>query len=225
MSATDFTILERDDFPAEQFDDAAQQSYAATIGTWAFLATEVLFIGAIFVAFYVYRSQHADAFAAGARELKWPLGTLNTAVLLGSSFTMALAVHAARDGDSRRTFRRLLLTLGLAVAFLAIKATEYGIEYHDRLVPGLNFSSIAPDGTPREPGVDLFMTFYFVLTGVHALHMIVGVSMLGTLAPFARRGTFTREWHTPVEVVGLYWHFVDLVWVFVLPTLYLLRHP
>lgn len=222
---TQFTVIERDAFPAEQFDDAAQQSYAATIGMWAFLATEVLFIGAIFVAFYVARFRFPDAFAYGARELKWTLGTLNTAVLLGSSFSMALAVHAAREGQSRAIFRRLLLTVVLGVGFLAIKGVEYAIEFRESLIPGLNFSTIAPDGAIRSERVEHFMAFYFALTGVHALHMLVGVGLLSWLAWRARRDAYSKAWHTPVEVVGLYWHFVDLVWVFVFPTLYLLRHP
>lgn len=222
---TDFTVVERDSFPAEQFDDAAQQSYASTIGMWAFLSTEILFIGAIFVGFYVYRMRNAEAFAFGARELKWTLGTLNTAVLLGSSFSMALAVDAARSGRNRAIVRRLLVTLALGVTFLLIKATEYGIEFRDRLVPGLNFSTTSPAGEPRPERVELFMSFYFALTGVHALHMFVGVSALLVVTWLAHRGKFTAAWHTPVEIVGLYWHFVDLVWVFVFPTLYLLRHP
>ena len=220
-----FTILEADDFPAEQFDDAPQQAYTATLGMWAFLATEVLFIGAIFAAFYVGRFRFPDAFAEGAKELKWPLGTLNTAVLLGSSFSMALAVHAAREGQAAAIFRRVLLTLALGGAFLAIKAVEYAIEFRDRLVPGLNFSTVSPEGVARPARMELFMAFYFALTGVHALHMLVGVGLLTWVAWLARRGTLTAAWHTPVEVVGLYWHFVDLVWVFVFPTLYLLRHP
>lgn len=218
------TIFERDTYPAEQFDDVEQQSYTATIGMWAFLATEVLFIGAIFVAFYVYRLRWPETFADGARELKWYLGAINTAVLLGSSFTMALAVHEAKLGASRRLFRYVLVTLTLGGLFLLIKGTEYVIEFREHLVPGLNYASIAPDGKPRPEKLELFMSFYFVLTGVHALHMTIGLCVLLVLAIMTRRGAFTAEQHNPVEVAGLYWHFVDLVWVFVFPTLYLLRH-
>ena len=222
MSQT--TVFERDLLPSEQFEDLQQQSYAATLGMWAFLATEVLFIGVIFVGFYIYRLHAPEAFAAGARELAWPLGTLNTAVLLGSSFTMALAVHAARAGEQRSLLRRLCFTLVLGSAFLAIKAIEYGIEYHERLVPGLRYDAIDSHGEPRPAAMGLFMAFYFVLTGIHAIHMIVGVGVLSVVALLAHRGKFDETYHNPVEIAGLYWHFVDLVWVFVFPTLYLLRH-
>lgn len=218
------TVLEHDTLPAEQFDDVEQQRYASTLGMWAFLATEVLFIGAIFAAFYVYRFRWAEDFAEGAKELKWWLGAINTAVLLTSSFTMALAVHSARHGRNAQVVRRLLLTIVLGALFLGIKGTEYAIEYHERLVPGMNFQQVAPDGAMRPQRLDLFMTFYFTLTGIHATHMIVGLVALATLLVRARRGAFSPDYHNPVEATGLYWHFVDLVWVFVFPTLYLLRH-
>jgi cytochrome c oxidase subunit 3 len=221
---SDVTALGHDTYPAEQFHDAAQQYDAATLAMWTFLATEVLFFGALFVCFYAYRMQWPDAFARGARELKWYLGTVNTAVLLGSSYCMAMAVHAAKRGDRRALARRLLLTAAIGLIFLGIKGTEYGIEYHERLVPGLNYADVSPGGDARPPQEALFMTFYFVMTGLHALHMLIGLGVLGVLAVLARRGSFTPAYHTPVEIGGLYWHFVDMVWVFIYPTLYLLRH-
>ena len=222
---TQLTIFEHDKLPSEQFDDVAQQRYTATLGMWAFLATEVLFIGSLFVAFFVYRMRWANDFAESAKELKWYLGAINTCVLLTSSYTMALAVHAARHGANRATARRLTITLALGVAFLAIKAIEYTIEFRDHLVPGFNLEYLSRDGIARPPRIDLFMAFYLTLTGVHAIHMIVGLAVLFTLIVRARRGSFSPDYHNPVEATGLYWHFVDLVWVFVFPTLYLLRHP
>ena len=219
------TIFEHDRLPSEQFDDVAQQRYAATLGMWAFLATEVLFIGAIFVAFYVYRFRWTADFAEAAKELKWWLGGVNTAVLLTSSYTMALAVHSARHGRQRPLVARLALTLALGALFLGIKAAEYAIEFREHLIPGLNFSPTSPDGVPRPEHLELFMTLYFTLTGIHATHMLVGLVVLLTLIVRARRGAFSPDYHNPVEASGLYWHFVDLVWVFVFPTLYLLRHP
>jgi cytochrome c oxidase subunit 3 len=218
------TVFEHDAYPAEQFRDAAQQNDAATLAMWTFLATEVLFFGAMFVCFYAYRMRWPQAFAAGARELKWYLGTVNTAVLLGSSYCMALAVHAAKVGDRRRLVRRLLLTAGIGIVFLAIKGTEYGIEYHEHLVPGLNYTDVSRSGHSRPPQDALFMTFYFIMTGFHALHMLVGLGVLLVLAWLAHRGKYTPHHHNPVEIGGLYWHFVDMVWVFIYPTLYLLRH-
>jgi cytochrome c oxidase subunit 3 len=225
------TVLEHDPYPAEQYDDPAQQREAATLGTWTFLATEVLFFGALFVGFYAMRLRWPHDFADAARDLKWYLGALNTGVLLGSSYAMALAVRAASEGDQRRLVRRLLVTIALGLVFVGVKFTEYAIEYHDHLVPGLNFSPVSPDEAglppdqrhPRAPHAPLFMTFYFVMTGFHALHMTIGIGVLSVVTFFARRGKYSAAYHNPVEMVGLYWHFVDTVWVFVFPTLYLLR--
>jgi cytochrome c oxidase subunit 3 len=221
---SEMTVIEHDAFPAEQFHDTEQQYEAATLGMWTFLATEVLFFGALFLSFFVYRVRWTDAFAHGARELKWYLGCLNTAILLGSGFAMALAVHAAREGENKKLIHRLLLTIALGVVFLGIKFTEYGIEYHEHLIPQLNYSEVSPKGEPRPEHDRLFMTFYFVMTGFHALHMIAGLTVLSTLSFFAWRGKFSAAYHNPVEMAGLYWHFVDMVWVFLFPTLYLLRH-
>ena len=138
------TVLQRDPFPAEQFDDTDQQYEAATLGMWTFLATEVLFFGVLFLGFYVYRTRWPDAFARGRARLKWWIGSPNTAILLGSSFFMAMAVHAAKHGDRRRLIRWLLITIALGVVFLSIKFTEYGIEYHEHLVPRLNYSDVSP---------------------------------------------------------------------------------
>jgi cytochrome c oxidase subunit 3 len=219
------TIFEHDTYPAEQFQETAQQDEASTLGMWAFLATEVLFFGGMFLSFYVYRLRWPDVFAEGAKELKWYLGTLNTAILLGSSYTMALAVHSARHGDIKRVLRRLLLTAFIGTVFLGIKFTEYAIEHRNHLVPALNYSSLSPTGQTRPDHLPLFMTFYFVMTGFHAIHMIIGLAVLLTLAWLTHRGKFSAAYHNPVEVAGLYWHFVDMVWVFLYPTLYLLRHP
>lgn len=220
----EITVFQHDTYPAEQFEDTDQQYVASTLGMWTFLTTEVLFFGVLFTSFFAYRMRWGEAFAYGARELKWYLGTLNTAILLGSSYVMALAVHSARHGDTRQLVRRLAITVLLGIVFLGIKFTEYGIEYHEQLVPAVNFSLTSPAGEPRPLPLSLFMSFYFVMTAFHALHMIVGLSVLSVLAIFAYRGKFTPAYHTPVELAGLYWHFVDMVWVFLFPTLYLLRH-
>jgi cytochrome c oxidase subunit 3 len=221
---SEVTALDRDTFPAEQFNDPPQQHESATLGMWVFLATEVLFFGTLFLSFFVYRVRWPQDFADAARDLKWWLGGPNTAVLLGSSFCMAMAVHAAKHANGHLV-RWLLITIGLGIIFLAIKFTEYGIEYHEHLVPQLNYSVISPEGESRPPHGSLFMTFYFVMTAFHALHMIIGLSVLGVLAWLAHRGKFSREYYNPIEMAGLYWHFVDMVWVFLFPTLYLLRHP
>ncbi len=215
----------------EQFEDAEQQRQAASLGMWAFLSTEVLFFGALFAAYFVYRVRYPEAFRHGSQDMKLWLGGINTAVLLTSSLTMAMVVHAASRGDNRRIQLYLIATMILGVAFLGIKATEYTMEVREHLVPGVNFTTIPPDEVskpasqqhPRPEQQRLFMIFYFIMTGLHAIHMIVGISVLATLYVLTRRGWFSAHYHNPIENAGLYWHFVDIVWVFLYPCLYLLR--
>jgi cytochrome c oxidase subunit III len=207
---------------AEQFADADQQHESATLGMWTFLATEILFFGVLFVSYTICRLRWPEAFRAGSLDLKWYLGGINTAVLLGSSYMMALSVRSAALGDKRGILRALLATIGLAVLFLLIKGTEYYIEYREQLIPWLNFST---RGGERPPQEELFMTFYFIMTAIHATHMIVGICVMLELIWMTRRDKFSKAWHTPVEMTGLYWHFVDIVWVFLFPVLYLLRNP
>jgi cytochrome c oxidase subunit III len=221
------TALERDSYPSEQFEDIGQQLETATLGMWTFLATEVLFFGVMFATFYIYRMRWTAAFAHGANDLSETIGTINTAVLLGSSFCMAMGVHAASKNNRRSLFRWMLLTGALGLCFLGFKALEYSIDYREHLIPTINFSTIPPDGPPgevRPPQEQLFMTLYFVMTLFHALHMIIGLGVLGVLITKASRGAFSAEYHNPIEIFGLYWHFVDIVWVFLFPTLYLLKH-
>lgn len=211
--------------PAEPYQDRLQQRHAATLGMWAFIAQETLFFGGLFAAFYVMRLYYPADFAAGAKQLYWWLGGLNTAVLLVSSFAVAQAVLAAEKGDARRIVRWLLVALVLAFGFLVIKGTEYTIDYREHLIPGLNYTALSPDGSETRPAhVKLFMCFYFISTALHAVHVIVGIGLLGLVAVRARLGQFSKDDHNFVDGVGLYWHFVDLVWIFLYPTLYLLRH-
>ena len=209
---------------AEQFEDMAQQRESATLGMWVFLANEILFFGTIFVGFYVMRSRFERDFAEGARELVWWIGCLNTAVLLLSSYFMASAVHAANTGETRAVTRRLIYTIILALVFFGLKMSEYGIDWHDKLVPLLNYSTVSPEGTPRGQHVPMLLCFYYFATLLHALHVLIGVVLLSIIAWMNHRGRFNQHYYTPVEVAGLYWHFVDLVWIFLFPTLYLLRH-
>lgn len=236
-----------------QFEDRHQQKEAATLGMWTFLATEVLFFGALFVSYTIYRHQWPNDFRQGALNLKWYMGAVNTAVLLLSSFTMAMAVHAAALGSNSKIIRYLVLTILIGSLFLAIKGCEYFVEYEERLVPGLNFSIDPPKpeemnvggrafekfdrwfdthvSAPREKseerthGQQLFFLFYFIMTAIHATHMIIGIGVMLVLIWMAKRRMFSAKWHNPVENFGLYWHFVDIVWVFLFPTLYLLRNP
>jgi cytochrome c oxidase subunit 3 len=210
---------------AHQFEDLAQQHDADTFGIWLFLVTEIMFFGGAFASYAIYRFFYFPGFQAGSHILDLRLGVLNTAVLLGSSLTMALAVRSAQTGDRRALVLFLLLTMALGGVFLGVKAIEYHQKFVEHIVPGLDWgpegevlAHLAPGGLNH---AQLYFVFYFALTGLHALHMIIGLGLLAWLALRARRGQFTPDYFAPVEVVGLYWHFVDIVWIFLFPLLYL----
>ncbi len=203
---------------APQFDDAEQQRTASNLGIWIFLATEILFFGVLFAAYAITRVRFPEAFAAGSRLTNLPLAGINTAVLVTSSLTMALGVHAAQHGARRALVGWLGLTVALGCAFLAIKAVEYRIDYLEHLVPSLDFRYAGPQADQ----VELFFYMYFFITGVHALHVLIGIGCIATIAVMASRHAFSRSYFTPVDVTGLYWHLVDVIWLFVFPILYLI---
>ena len=203
---------------AHQFDDAEQQREAGLLGMWTFLVTEVLFFGGLFTGYAIYRHAHPEAFQIGSHLLNLPLGTINTAVLILSSLTMAMGVHSAQTGRRRRLILFLLLTMLLGATFLGIKFVEYDHKFVEHLVPGAHFAYKGP----HSPEVELFLSFYFAMTGMHALHMVIGLGIMTVLVFMAQKGRFTREYHAPVVIAGLYWHFVDIVWIFLYPLLYLI---
>jgi cytochrome c oxidase subunit 3 len=206
---------------AHQFGDREQQTEAVTLGMWAFLVTEVLFFGGLFTGYAVYRTNFPEAFAEGSHHLDVVLGGINTVVLISSSLTMALAVHAAQSGKRQTLVAFLAATILLGAVFLGIKVVEYGHKFHDHLVPGPAFHFPGP----RAEQVQLFYSFYFAMTGMHAVHMIIGIGILAVLVVMAWKNRFSAAYYAPVEVTGLYWHFVDIVWIFLFPLLYLLgRH-
>jgi cytochrome c oxidase subunit 3 len=206
---------------AHQFDDFAQQHEASWNGMWVFLGTEIMFFGGMFAGYTMYRYLYPQAFASASNHLDIVLGTINTAVLICSSFTMALAVRNAQLGARKPIMIFLLLTILLGTVFLGIKFTEYYQKWVEHLIPGYDFSYTPSLARPAA----IFFSFYFALTGVHALHMIIGIGLLTWLIVKAWRGRFSREYNTPVELVGLYWHFVDIIWIFLFPLLYLVgRH-
>lgn len=202
-----------------QFDDIEQQRDAAYTGMWIFLSTEVLFFGAVFFAYILYRGMYYDAFVVGSRDLSVVLGGVNTAVLLCSSLFMALAVHAAQRSRTNQLVIYLVITEIIGAVFLGIKFLEYYDHYKEHLVPGLNFAYVGDNA----PAVKLFMVFYFILTGMHAVHMLIGLGVISTLAILAAKGKFANGAYDPVDIGGLYWHFVDIVWVFIFPLLYLVK--
>jgi cytochrome c oxidase subunit 3 len=204
------------------FENEDQQKEASSLGMWVFLLTEIMFFGGMFMAYLAYRQLYPDAFAAASFKLSIPLGASNTIVLICSSLTMAMAVHSAALGKKNATVIFLILTLILGCVFLGIK----GIEYHDKWVhhevPGANFH---PEDWPKNVDMShasLYFGLYFGLTGLHASHMIIGAGLLIFLIIKAHKGAYTPQWYTPVEMIGLYWHFVDIVWIFLFPLLYLI---
>ncbi len=197
-----------------------QQREAGNLGMWVFLVTEIMFFGGMFACYAVYRALHLQAFETGSRLLDVRFGATNTAVLIASSLTMALAIHSAQTGKRKSVVMfYLALTMILGAAFLGIKFTfEWHHDWMEGLVPGLNWTYAGP----YAPGVEMFFCFYFFMTGLHALHMIIGIGILTVLTGMASRGRFSDQYYTPLEVTGLYWHFVDIVWIFLFPLLYLI---
>jgi cytochrome c oxidase subunit 3 len=206
---------------AHHFDSLEQQKEASTLGMWVFLVTEVLFFGGLFLTYCVYRNWYPDAFVAASRELDVTLGTINTAVLITSSLTMALAVHAAQLGQRRLLMIFLVLTMVLGAVFLGIKSVEYYHKFAEHLIPGPAFRFEKEHFRHAQ----LFFSLYFVMTGLHALHMVIGLGIMLVMLWWSWRGTITAEYFSPIEISGLYWHFVDIVWIFLFPLLYLIgRH-
>lgn len=205
--------------PAAPSPTLEREAGAATLGMWIFLATETLFVGVLFAAYLLVRIAHPEGFTAGSRATDVLLGTVNTAVLLTSSLTMAVAVLRTREEDHRSSARWLLVTALFGAIFLAVKFTEYRIDWQHHLIPGTGF--LSTDAHAR--GMELFFYLYFLMTGAHALHLLVGIGLVLLFALFAHRGRITRGRHTPLENLGLYWHFVDVVWIFLFPLLYLVH--
>lgn len=202
---------------SHQFETLEQQSEAASLGIWAFLVTEALFFGGLFLLYSVYRFRFPEAFVECSKLMDVRLGTLNTAILLTSSLTMALAVHAAHEGRRMRTVGGILMTMLLGTAFLAVKGFEYHHKYVEHLIPGLGFEF----GSAHAQQAQIFYSLYFAMTGLHALHMVIGLGVLSVIATMAYFGKFSKTYSNPVHVAGLYWHFVDLIWIFLFPLLYL----
>ena len=217
------------DTPAQQFD-------AAKIGMWAFLGQELLFFSGLFVAYAIYRTWYGEAFAAGSHELNRQMGAINTCVLLFSSLTAALSVRSSQLGKKNETTIWILLTIACAFGFLFIKYFEYEAKFHHGLLPGSFF------GTPRDmlsfqplvgahsvatelpDHTHAFFSLYFVMTGLHAIHVIIGIGIWVWILRRNLRGDFSKRYFTPVDITALYWHLVDLVWIYLFPLLYLIDY-
>jgi cytochrome c oxidase subunit 3 len=215
---------------AHHFDNLEQQREAGALGMWVFIAQEVMFFGGLFLAYLIYRMRYPNAFMAASNHLNWKIGTFNTAVLITSSLTMALAVWATQVGRSRKVqvgFMAATVLLGLV--FLGVKAYEYKEKYTDGLIPVVGWFNPSPElahhwaeAGVRPQNAQMFFWLYFAMTGLHALHMIIGMGIIAPIMYWAWKGRYSPEYHAPVENFGLYWHFVDIIWIFLFPLLYLL---
>ena len=243
--AESYAIEHEASHPALQhhFENMEQQREAGTLGMWVFLVTEIMFFGGMFLAYTLYRYKFPWAFASASNHLNLTLGLVNTIVLICSSLTMAMAVYCTQVGKRRLQLLCLGLTIALGLTFLGIKAVEYKDKYDSKLIPGhlLPSRPFGPElQKPGEPpdehklhllhgasvkNVEMFYWIYFAMTGMHALHMIIGIGIMLVILYFSIKGRYSPEYHNPVEITGLYWHFVDIVWIFLFPLLYLLgRH-
>jgi cytochrome c oxidase subunit 3 len=220
LADLDTTLEGHSPYLHHHFDDLHQQLDSATLGMWVFLLTEIMFFGGMFGAYVIYRFMYPDAFASTSQYMKPVLGGINTAVLICSSLTMALAVRYAQIGNRKLIRIFLILTMIFGIAFIGVKFSEYYLHWKDHLVPWLNFQY--PEHPELFHNAQIFFCFYFFMTGFHALHMFIGLGLLTWLLVKNERMSFGETYYTPVEITGLYWHFVDLVWIFLFPLLYLI---
>ena len=206
----------------EQFDTEEQQKDASTLGMWVFLITEVMFFGGMFCAYTIYRSTYPNVFGLASSTLDIKIGAFNTCVLLISSFTMVMAVRAGQLGQKRAIIGFLILTMIFGLAFIGIKGVEWHAKYVEHHIPGPTFHL---EGTELQGQAQLFFSLYFAMTGLHALHMVVGVGILSYILWQTKRNVYSAKYFTPIDIAGLYWHFVDIIWIFLFPLLYLIdRH-
>jgi cytochrome c oxidase subunit 3 len=217
---------ERDPHLAHHFETIEQQEESCTLGMWLFLCQEVMFFGGLFMAYAVYRYMYFDAFVEGSAGLSWQIGALNTIILLLSSFTMAMGVYYCQVGDSKKLFRALGLTMILGLAFVVIKLTlEWGPKFAEGVLPGATWHPVGHyaklGAYPEQGHMELFYFLYYIMTGMHAFHMLIGFGILAVLMVMAKMGKFGPKRYMPIMFFGLYWHFVDIVWVFLFPMFYL----
>jgi cytochrome c oxidase subunit 3 len=199
-----------------------QQLDSSTLGMWVFLLTEIMFFGGMFGGYTVYRNMYPEAFISTSKHMDAFYGGLNTAVLIVSSLTMALAVRSARVGNQKAIKLFLVLTIFFGLVFLGVKGFEYHAHWVDETVPYWHWDPNYHGEPQFARSAQILFCFYFFMTGFHALHMIIGVVLMLVIYAMARKGTFSPSYYAPVEISGLYWHFVDIVWIFLFPLLYLI---
>lgn len=202
----------------DHFESAGQQYASAKLGMWLFLVTEVLLFGGLFVAYIIFRGLYPEMFHAAAEHLQVKLGALNTAVLIGSSFTMAMAVDKTKQGLQRQAVRYLFVTILCGAMFMVVKYFEYAHKIHEGMLPGAHFSF----AELTHPKTDLFFSLYFMMTGLHGVHVLVGMGLITWVLVRTRRGELGSSYYTPTEMTGIYWHLVDLIWIYLFPLFYLI---
>ena len=231
MSDSPVAVENHDLALRHHFATKEQQRAAATLGMWLFLGTEIMFFGGMFCAYLIYRYWYYNEFAAGSRSLSIKWGTINTIVLICSSLTVALSVRAAQMGKRKLLIGLLLATMVFGAAFLGIKGKEWYDKYEEHHIPGQSFdaSDLVRDYPTlhiNQQHEQIYFSLYFAMTGLHALHMIIGLGIFVFLTISAWRGRYTPDYYTPIEIGGLYWHFVDIIWIYLYPLLYLIdRKP
>ena len=201
------------------FDSAEQAFESSKLGLWIFLVTEILLFGGLFVAYTIFRGLYPATFHEASHHLNKVLGSINTVVLICSSLMMALAVDRVRQNDRDKAHQYMLMTLFFAACFMIIKYVEYSHKFHEGLLPGAHFTFA---GLIDDPKVPLFFSLYFMMTGLHGIHVLVGMGLIMWILVRSNRGDFSSSYYTPVELVGIYWHLVDLIWIYLFPLLYLI---
>ena len=224
MANSSTTLNHENSQVAHHFVDADQQLDSAKMGMWIFLVTEILFFGGLFLAYIVYRAWYPELYSAASDQLDTLMGSINTIVLIGSSVSVAFAIRAAQTDQKKKIIINLAITLILATTFMVIKYFEYMAKFEHGVYPGGLFD---PHGAHYEhlaqiPYVPQFFSIYFVMTGIHGAHVLIGMAVIGWVAVRAWQGAYSHEYYTPVELTGLYWHLVDIVWIFLFPMLYLI---
>lgn len=203
---------------AHHFSEVGQQKESAKLGMWIFLLTEILLFGGLFCAYAVYRAWNPEMFYNAHKFLNIHMGTLNTAVLITSSLTMALAIRGIQSGDRRKAIVNLSLTLACAAVFLVVKYFEYSHKFHLGQLPGKYYTFTGVEGANPH----IFFSIYFIMTGLHGLHVLAGMVAIGWALVKTVKNRFSAEYYTPMEMTGLYWHLVDIIWIFLFPLLYLI---
>lgn len=200
------------------FRSAEEAFESSKLGVWLFLVTEILLFGGLFVTYIIYRALYPDLFHEASHELNRALGAINTVVLICSSFTMAMAVNKTQLGDANRANQYLLVTLFCAMLFMIIKYIEYSHKFHEGLLPGVHFTF---EGI-NHPKAPIFFSLYFMMTGLHGFHVLAGMGLILWCLIRSNKGHFNGDYYTPVEMTGIYWHLVDLIWIYLFPLLYLI---